>query len=159
MKNLLEYNGYHAKIEMSIEDEIFVGSVLGINDSLNFYGNTISELKEAFETCIDDYIQMCEHFGKKPEKEYSGSFNVRIGSELHKKIDIESHEQGISINQFIINTLKNFFDNKNKEKEVVYIALPIGKSIQNMITGYDLQNYPECTDTISYTSLQEVKRA
>lgn len=156
MKNLLEYNGYHAKIEMSVEDDIFVGSVLGINDSLNFYGNTINELKEAFETCIDDYIQMCEHFGKKPEKEYSGSFNVRVGAELHKKIDIASQEQGISINQFIINTLKNSFS--NKEKEVVYIAVPVTKSIQNIASEYNLKNYNRVSETVSSTLLQEVKR-
>ncbi|MEE1155146.1 MAG: type II toxin-antitoxin system HicB family antitoxin [Acutalibacteraceae bacterium] len=157
MKNLLEYNGYHAKIEMSIEDEIFVGSVLGIDDSLNFYGNTMAELKEAFEVCIDDYIQMCEHFGKKPEKEYSGSFNVRVGAELHKKIDIASQEQGISINQFIINTLSNSFN--NKEREIVYIALPVTKSIQNMVTEYNLKNYTKIAETVSSTSLQEVKKS
>ena len=157
MKNLLEYNGYHAKIEMSVEDEIFVGSVLGINDSLNFYGNTINELKDAFEVCIDDYIEMCEHYGKKPEKEYSGSFNVRVGSELHKKIDIASQEQEISINQFIINTLNDTFN--NKEREIVYIALPMKKSIQSIGAKYDFNKYTKSADTVSHTLLQEVKRA
>lgn len=155
MKNLLEYKGYHAKIEMSIEDEIFIGSVLGINDSLNFYGNTISELKNAFHICIDDYIEMCEHYGKNPEKEYSGSFNVRVGSELHKKLDIASQEQGISLNQFIINTLCYYFN--NKEKEVVYIMLPITKSIDNIVSSCDFNDYTNGVGT-TQTITQVVKR-
>lgn len=157
MKNLLEYNSYHAKIEMSIEDGIFVGSVLGINDSLNFYGNTIQELKEAFEVCIDDYIKMCKHFGKSPEKEYSGSFNVRVGSELHKKLDIASQEQGISINQFIIDALNETFS--QKEREVVYVAIPVTKSIKTMTPMYDISAYTKTEETVSNTFFQEVKRA
>ena len=44
MKNILEYKGYHAKIEFSSDDNIFIGSVIGINDSLNFHGTTVDEL-------------------------------------------------------------------------------------------------------------------
>ena len=47
MKNILEYKGYHAKIEFSSDDNIFIGSVIGINDSLNFHGTTVDELKFA----------------------------------------------------------------------------------------------------------------
>lgn len=155
MKNLLEYNGYHAKIEMSVEDELFVGSVLGINDSLNFHGNSIAELKKAFEECIDDYIEMCKHFKKSPEKEYSGSFNVRIGSELHKKLDIASQEQGISINQFLIHALNETFS--PKKQEVIYIAVPVTKSIKAMTTMYDYNDYTKTEETVSNTFLQEVK--
>lgn len=61
MKNILEYKGYHAKIEFSSDDNIFIGSVIGINDSLNFHGTTVDELKEQFKICIDDYLEMWEN--------------------------------------------------------------------------------------------------
>lgn len=67
MDNLLEYKGYQAKIEIDHEDKIFVGSVLGVKDSLNFHGSTIDELQKQFENCIDDYLEMCKSFKKAPE--------------------------------------------------------------------------------------------
>ena len=43
----MEYKGYHAKIEYDSDDEIFVGHVLGLTDSLNFHGESIKELNDA----------------------------------------------------------------------------------------------------------------
>ena len=34
MNSMLEYKGYHASIEYDAEDNIFVGEVFGITDSL-----------------------------------------------------------------------------------------------------------------------------
>ena len=45
---MMEYKGYHAKIEFDDEDQIFVGQVIGINDSLSFHGSSVEELKESF---------------------------------------------------------------------------------------------------------------
>ena len=38
MNNCMEYRGYHAAISFDADDGIFVGSVLGIADSLNSWG-------------------------------------------------------------------------------------------------------------------------
>jgi predicted HicB family RNase H-like nuclease len=53
----MEYKNYHAKIEFDEEDNIFVGQVLGINDSLNFHGSSVSELQEAFNDSIENYLK------------------------------------------------------------------------------------------------------
>ena len=45
MSKMMEYNGYHAQIEYDADDEIFVGKVYGITDSLNFHGTSVSELE------------------------------------------------------------------------------------------------------------------
>ena len=47
MSKMMEYKGYHAKIEFDQEDQIFVGQVLGINDSLFFQINTNLERLKA----------------------------------------------------------------------------------------------------------------
>ena len=44
MNSMLEYKGYHASIEYDAEDNIFVGEVFGITDSLNFHGTSVTEL-------------------------------------------------------------------------------------------------------------------
>ena len=53
---MLTYKGYHAKISYDEEDELFVGDVFGINDSLNFHGRSVDELTEAFHNSIDNYL-------------------------------------------------------------------------------------------------------
>ena len=56
-KSMLEYKGYHATIEFDAEDNIFVGKVFGITDSLNFHGTSVDELETSFHN-------------KKPNKEF-----------------------------------------------------------------------------------------
>lgn len=70
MNSMLEYKGYHASVEFDAEDNLFIGEVFGINDSLNFHGTSVTELKEMFKQCIDNYLDLCEKIGKKPDKEF-----------------------------------------------------------------------------------------
>lgn len=82
MNSMLEYKGYHATITYDADDELFVGEVFGIADSLNFHGASIEELKQTFAHSIDNYLDLCKQVGKVPEKEFKGSFNVRIPSDI-----------------------------------------------------------------------------
>ncbi|MCR4933055.1 MAG: type II toxin-antitoxin system HicB family antitoxin, partial [Lachnospiraceae bacterium] len=43
----------------------------------------------------------CLKAGKEPEREFKGSFNVRIKPEQHKKIALQAANEGITINQFV----------------------------------------------------------
>jgi len=101
MANLLKYKGYHANIEFSDEDNMLVGSVIGIQDSLNFHGNSVSEITQSFHDCIDSYLEMCKLYGRSPDKVCKGSLNIRIPQELHRKAAIMAETEGISLNQFI----------------------------------------------------------
>lgn len=101
MKNLMEYKGYFAKIEFSADDEIFFGTIEGINDAISFEGASIEELKTAFGSAVEDYLDMCRRYGKEPQKRYKGSFNVRIDPGLHKKAAILAASKGTSLNQFV----------------------------------------------------------
>lgn len=123
MSTMMEYNGYHAKIEYDSESSIFVGEVFGIVDSLNFHGTTVEELTNMFHQCIDNYLEMCKTFGKEPNREFKGSFNVRVSSELHKKATLEAAKQNITLNQFVANAIEKAFDtNENAIKEtVIYV--------------------------------------
>lgn len=60
MSSILEYKGYHASIEYDAEDNIFVGEVIGITDSLNFHGTSVDEVKEMFKKSIDNYLILCK---------------------------------------------------------------------------------------------------
>jgi len=110
MNSMLEYKGYHATIEFDADDDIFVGTVFGIADSLNFHGSSIPELKQMFEQCIDNYLELCEKIGKVPEKEFKGSFNVRISPELHRKVALAAANQKITLNQYIVKAIMQSFE-------------------------------------------------
>ena len=107
MSKMMEYKGYHAQIEYDSEDGIFVGKVYGIVDSLNFHGTSVAELEKMFHQSIDNYLQMCSSIGKTPDKEFKGSFNIRISPELHRTISLQAAQEGISLNQYVQKALEN----------------------------------------------------
>ena len=110
MNSMLEYKGYHASIEYDADDDIFVGEVFGISDSLNFHGTTVEELKQMFQQSIDKYLELCEKIGKNPDKEFRGSFNVRIPPELHKMAALAAAEQKITLNQYVLKAISKSFE-------------------------------------------------
>ncbi len=108
MSGMMEYKGYHAKVEYSPEDNAFIGKVFGIADTLVFDGQSIEELQAMFHTSIDDYLELCREIGKGPNREYRGTFNVRIPVELHREAAMEAEAKGISLNQFVTEALRQY---------------------------------------------------
>jgi hicB family protein len=72
---------------------------------LNFHGASVDELKTSFHSSIDNYLAACAQFHKTPDKEFKGSFNIRIPSDLHRRLALEATRQDISLNNFIKTTL------------------------------------------------------
>ena len=107
MSKMMAYKDYHAQIEFDAEDDIFVGKVFGISDSLNFHGTSVNELETMFHQSVDNYLQMCAETGKIPDKEFKGSFNVRITPELHRQIAVYAAQEGITLNQYVVRALEN----------------------------------------------------
>ena len=79
--NILEYKGYRGKVEYDAENFMLHGKVVGIDDLITFEGNS-EHIEDEFHSAVDDYLEFCEEVGKSPEKEYCGSFNIRIKPEL-----------------------------------------------------------------------------
>ena len=101
MKDFLLYKDYIGSVHFNADDEIFFGKIEGIDDLISFEGTSVAELKKAFEEAVEDYIHLCKENGKKLEKSYKGSFNIRISPELHKKAKRLAIMKGISLNQFV----------------------------------------------------------
>ena len=109
----MEYKNYYGSVEYSDEDEVFFGKILFINDVVTFEGECVKDLKEAFHYMVDDYILTCEKIGKKPNKPFSGSFNVRTGSLLHQKLALLSEIKGVSLNKAVIEALEEYINKEN----------------------------------------------
>jgi len=100
MSNSLVYEGYAARVEFSSDDECFTGHIAGIRDIVGFHGETVSELKAAFEDAVNDYLETCRKVGKTPQKPYSGKLMLRIRPEIHAAVATAAQLSGQSINQW-----------------------------------------------------------
>ena len=99
--NTLSYKGYIGSVAFSEQDNIFFGTIEGINGLVNFEGESVKELTEAFHEAVDDYLEYCKEEGIEPHKSYSGSLNIRISPETHSRVAILAKQAGVSINAFI----------------------------------------------------------
>lgn len=105
MNDILEYNGYYAKIQFSPEDQVFFGKLIGINDLVTFEGDTVKGLQKAFRESVDDYIETCKECNKNPEKVYKGVFNVRIPADLHRQAALAAAINNVTLNDFVRHAL------------------------------------------------------
>jgi predicted HicB family RNase H-like nuclease len=105
---LLEYKGYCASINVSVEDGCLFGKVEFINDSIVFGADTVAELKETFEAEIDDYLEFCKEVGKNPDKTMTGSFNVRIGADLHKQAVMRAKTDDVTLNEVMKKAVEQY---------------------------------------------------
>ena len=99
--NTLKYKGYIGSVAYSEPDKVFYGKLEGIDDLVNYEGESVQELTSAFHEAVEDYLIFCEEHNCKPEKSYSGAFNVRVAPSLHRDIANLAAEAGISINAFV----------------------------------------------------------
>ena len=100
-KDILEYQGYQGSVEFSAEDRILFGKILFIDSLIMYHGESVSELETAFHKAVDEYLAHCEKNSKQPNKPYGGSFNVRVGQELHRSAVQKAYRDGQSLNEFI----------------------------------------------------------
>jgi len=98
---MMEYKGYFAKVEFDDDASIFHGEIINLRDVITFEGETVKKLKQAFQDSVDDYLDFCAERAEDPEKPYSGKFVVRVEPELHKKVTIEAHKAGKSLNGWV----------------------------------------------------------
>ncbi len=99
--NTMQYKGYQGSVEISHEDNILYGKLLFISPLVTYEGTTAQELEQAFWDAVDDYLADCEAEGIEPVKPCKGSFNVRVGHDLHLAAAVASHHASINLNEFI----------------------------------------------------------
>ncbi|MBV6287190.1 type II toxin-antitoxin system HicB family antitoxin [Pseudomonas aegrilactucae] len=99
--NVMTYKGYAARIEYSDEDQLLVGHVAGIRDVIGFHGESVPELRAAFEEAVEDYLETCARLGREPQKAYSGKLSLRLEPALHASVAAKAELADKSINQWV----------------------------------------------------------
>ena len=107
MNNALRYKGYAGTVTFSERDEVFHGKVIGMKDLITFEGDSVASLVEDFHSAVDEYEEYCMQQGKKPDKPYKGTFNVRIQPELHRAAAMQAALEGKTLNAFVEESIRS----------------------------------------------------
>ncbi len=112
--NVLEYKGYHTKVEFDSEDLVLRGKIEGINDLVDFECEDLKGVEKEFHEAVDDYLEFCKEVGKEPDKEYKGTFNVRISPELHKRLVNVAMKNGDTLNASVEKAIQEYVSEDHK---------------------------------------------
>lgn len=100
----ISYKGYQASVEYD-DGTLFV-KVLHIDDLLLAECDSASDAPKALAELVDAYLEDCAQLGREPTKPFKGTFNVRVGPELHKRAAISAAEEGVSLNNWVQSALE-----------------------------------------------------
>lgn len=114
MKDMMSYKNYLGSVHYSDEDRIFYGKLVFIRALVSYEGTDVISLREAFEEAVDDYLDLCQSEGVAPETPFKGTFNVRTGSELHRKAALYANEQGLNLNTVVTEALEHYLQTERK---------------------------------------------
>jgi len=110
--SMLEYKGYHGKVEFSKEDKCLHGKIFGINALVTFESDAPMLIEQAFRDSVDDYLDLCKRHKMTPEREYSGQFNVRIQPETHRKLGLIAESRGDRLNTVVSAACDHYVDDQ-----------------------------------------------
>ena len=108
MSQTLQYKGYDGSVEYSAEDRILHGSLLGIRDAIVYEGADVDSLESNFRAAVDEYLAFCVEEGKAPDQPFKGSFNIRVGSDLHKRAALFAEQHNQKLNAVVSQALEQF---------------------------------------------------
>lgn len=107
---MMQYKGYVGKVEFDADAGILHGEVVGIRDVVTFQGNSVKEIERAFKDSVEDYLAFCRKRGEAPDEPRSGKFVVRVGSDLHRRLDMLARTTGKSLNAVVAECLESSLD-------------------------------------------------
>ncbi|NVZ24859.1 type II toxin-antitoxin system HicB family antitoxin [Pseudomonas gingeri NCPPB 3146 = LMG 5327] len=108
MTNQMHYKGYYGSIEASVEDNCLFGKLQFIRALVSYEGQTVAELETAFKEAVEDYLDNCQRLKQSPEVPCKGSFNVRVGHDLHLAAALSATRQKLTLNDLTRQALSEY---------------------------------------------------
>jgi predicted HicB family RNase H-like nuclease len=104
---MLKYKGYSGRVEFDEQARIFHGEIIDTKDVITFQGISVDEIEKSFRESIEDYLEFCRVRGEKPDRPFSGKFVLRVPTELHHKLYVQAAKSGKSINNWLVDIIKD----------------------------------------------------
>jgi predicted HicB family RNase H-like nuclease len=100
---------YTFRVEWSEEDQVHIARCLEF-PFLAAHGATAAKALREIEDVVAVTVEWMQEEGESvPEpfglKKFRGNLTLRVSSELHRRLTIESAEQGVSVNQYIVSKI------------------------------------------------------
>ncbi len=106
MDKPMTYKGYCAKIEYSGKDECLIGCISDISHSITFHGDSVKEIRQAFEKAVDSYLDRCAERNEEPEKPSDDRAVVRVSPALHGVLALVARHEKKSVNTWLAEVCK-----------------------------------------------------
>jgi predicted HicB family RNase H-like nuclease len=113
VKGVLVHRGYIGSVSFSADDDVLHGKLEGIRDLVTYEGTDVASLKRNFQEAVDDYLNTCGKMKKQPQVPFRGSFNVRVGRELHKRAAVFAAEHNMKLNSVVSEALEQYLTTAN----------------------------------------------
>lgn len=106
MSKPMTYKGYCARIEYSEERGCLIGCVSDIHHDINFQGDSVENIRQAFEQAVDAYLAGCAERNEEPEKPSETRSVVRVSAALHSVIALAAKKDNKSVNAWLAEVRK-----------------------------------------------------
>jgi len=110
--NCVEYKGFLGSVEFDPEAGVLHGRIEFIEDLVTFEGTTVPMVVREFKAAVDDYLATCKEVGREPDVPFKGTFNVRVGPELHKRAAMAAKRSDRSLNDFVKEAVERCLENE-----------------------------------------------
>lgn len=107
---MIEYKGYTGVVEYDPEIEALSGYVIDLRDQIHFEGASVEEMKASMARAVEHYLEVCRTRGEEPDRPFSGRFNTRLGSALHRQIAIAAATKHESMNDWLVEAAERRLD-------------------------------------------------
>ena len=107
----LDVTRYTYRVTWSVEDEEFVATCLEL-PSLSWLAGTQEDALAGLRDLAAEVVAELADSGEPvPEplsvRSFSGKFNLRVGTQLHRRLAMEAAEEHLSLNQYVVRRLNN----------------------------------------------------
>ena len=77
-----------------------------ISALVSYEGTDLHAVESAFREAVDDYLDLCQEQGERPEESFTGDLTVRAGTDLHREVARYCIENGVSLDAVIRDSLQ-----------------------------------------------------
>ncbi len=115
--DMIEYKDYHGSVHFDADERIFHGKIEFIRDLVSYEARDADSLIKEFQNAVDSYLNLCTSANKQPDKPFKGTFNVRIGSVLHKELHMYALRHDQNLNHVIKSSLDQLLLHEHKYEQ------------------------------------------
>lgn len=132
------YRGYEGSAEFSKEDGCFFGKILAIPDLVLYESESLETLEKSFQDAVNDYVDNATLESRVAHAPCSGTFNVRVGAELHAELIRISHSRNRSLNSLVKEACLELVEKERGENRTLfhYHNISITNDVANLSASY-----------------------